>query len=208
MAGKSSAGLNWFLTITLNIVLPVLTYAALAGQVGEVAALLLSGVWPVVEIGISYARTRHIDELSMITLIALAVSTVASLMFNTPKLLLLRDSALTGLFGFVLLGSLLAPRPLMFYFGRKFATDGTPERVAWWNGLWQFEGFRRGQRMLTVVWGASFLAEAALRIALTYVLPTEVMVVLNSVLPLVVMAALITGTIAYGKRRAAAAQGG
>ncbi|NBH03512.1 hypothetical protein [Amycolatopsis sp. SID8362] len=55
----------------------------------------------------------------------------------------------------------------MFYFGRNFATDGSVERVARWNDLSQYEGFRRGQRMLTVVWGISFLAGAALRIAFT-----------------------------------------
>ncbi|NBH03511.1 hypothetical protein [Amycolatopsis sp. SID8362] len=89
MAGKSSAGLNWFLTTTFNIVLPIVTYAVLADEVGEVSALLLSGVWPVAEIGICYSRTKHIDELSLITLITLAACTVVSLVFDTPKMLLL-----------------------------------------------------------------------------------------------------------------------
>lgn len=45
---------------------------------------------------------------------------------------------MTGLFGVVVLGSLLLPRPVMFYFGRKFATDGTAEGLAYWNGLWRY----------------------------------------------------------------------
>lgn len=40
------------------------------------------------------------------------------------------QSAVTGLFGLVLLISLLLPRPVMFYFGRKFGTDGSREGVA------------------------------------------------------------------------------
>lgn len=65
--------------------------------------------------------------------------------------------------------------------------------------------FRRGQRLLTVVWGAAFLGEALLRIALAFVLPVATMVVLTNVLPYVVLAALIGGTIAFGKRSQARA---
>jgi hypothetical protein len=106
----------------------------------------------------------------------------------------------TGLFGVVLIGSLWAPRPLMFYFGRKFATGGDPARVDWWNGLWQYPGFRRGQRILTLVWGGSFLAEAVVRILLGYTLPVSTMVVISSILPYVVLGLLIFGTVTYGRR--------
>ena len=41
---------------------------------------------------------------------------------HDAKLLLAKDSFVTGLFGLLCLATLAAPRPLMFYFGRKFAT--------------------------------------------------------------------------------------
>ncbi|EWM17235.1 VC0807 family protein [Kutzneria sp. 744] len=192
---------NWLPTMLFNIALPIITYALLTGYgMADAPALALSGVWPLIELGISFARTRHADEFSIMVLVFLVIGVVASLAFNDARLLLVKDSAVTGLFGLVLLGSLLAPRPLMFYFGRKFATGGDPARVEWWNGLWQYPGFRRSQRILTVVWGAAFLGEAVLRVILSYALPLSTALVVTSVLPYVVLGLLIFGTVTYGRR--------
>jgi hypothetical protein len=141
----------------------------------------------------------------------LLLSVLTSLLFDNPRLLLLKESALTGLFGLILLGSLLAPRPLMFYFGRRFAAQGIPEKITWWNGLWQYAGFRRTQRVLTVVWGVAWFGEAVLRGILAFVVPVGTSVVINSVLPPVVTVLLIVFTITYAKRsqaRAAAVAAG
>ncbi|WP_133849955.1 VC0807 family protein [Labedaea rhizosphaerae] len=205
MSASPSPLRTWVPTMVFNVALPIATYIVLSGNgMADVPALILSGIWPVVELGLSYARTRHFDELSIMVLIFLVIGVLTSLLFTSARVLLIKESALTGLFGVVLLASLLAKRPLMFYFGRKFATDGTPEKIAWWNGLWQYEGFRRGQRMLTVVWGVAFLGEAVLRILLGLFLPVATMVVINNVLPYVVLAALVVGTSMWGRRQQAA----
>lgn len=202
-SGLRIALLNWVPTLLLNIVLPIITYSVLADRgVGEVPALLISGVWPALETVLSLAIRRKADEFSIFALIFLGLGVLAALGFNSPRLLLVKESAVTGLFGIVLLASLLAPRPLMFYFGRRFATNGTPESIAWWNGLWQYPGFRNTQRLITIVWGVTLLSEALLRIWLTYQLSTGTMVVVSSVLPYVTLAVLITWTIFIGKRRA------
>jgi intracellular septation protein A len=206
--------LGWVVTLVMNIGLPILTYDLLADHTGEVPALLISGVWPVVELVINLLRTRSIDEFSMFVLIFLALSVISLVAFNSPRVLFIKDSAVTGLFGLVLLGSLTFGKPLMFYFGRRFAAQGIPAKVEWWNGLWQYPQFRRGQRILTLVWGLAFLAEAVTRIVLTYRLSVSSMVVVTNVLPIVVLAVLIAGTTWYGKvagargqaRTAAAAQ--
>ncbi|MGI5240771.1 VC0807 family protein [Dactylosporangium sp. CA-139066] len=209
MGRFGSVLLNWGPTVVCNVVLPLITYSVLTGRgTGEVPALALSAVWPAVEVGVLFAIRRRVDEIGALTLVIIAVGVGSSLLLHDGRLVLLKDSAFTGLFGLGLLGSLLAPRPLMFYFGRKFATDGSAERLAWWNGLWQFAGFRRTQRIMTVVWGVTFLAEAVVRIALTETLSTDAMVAVNAVLPYAVTAALVTWTILYGRRareRAAAA---
>lgn len=198
---------NWGPTILLNVVLPLFTYFLLTGGgVSAVTALVASGFWPVVELGLSFALHRRFDEISIMTLIFIVLGVIAGLGFNSARLVLIKESIVTGLFGVVALASLVLPRPLMFYFGRKFGTDGTPEGVAYWNGLWQYAGFRRVQRIITVVWGVVFLAEAALRISLTYVLSTSTMAVISSILPFVVVASLIFWTISYARRARAAAQ--
>lgn len=200
-AGPAKVALGWLTTIVLNIALPIVTYDVLTDNgVGEVPALLLGGVWPALELAINLTRMRKIDEFSMLVLIFLFVGVISALAFNSPQLVLIKEGAVTGLFGLVLLGSLLAPRPLMFYFGRRFATSGIPARIDWWNSLWQYDGFRRGQRMLTVVWGVALAGSAGICIALTYALSVDVMVVVMNLAPYIVFALLLAFTVSYGKR--------
>jgi hypothetical protein len=200
-AGPATVALGWLTTIVLNIALPIVTYDVLTGHgVGEVPALLLGGVWPALELAINLIRVRKIDEFSMLVLIFLFVGIISALAFNSPQLVLIKEGAVTGLFGVVLLGSLLAPRPLMFYFGRRFATNGIPARIDWWNSLWQYQGFRRGQRMLTIVWGVALAGAAGVCIALTYVFSVDVMVVVLNLVPYIVLALLIAFTMWYGRR--------
>lgn len=187
--------------MVFNIALPIITYNVLTDHgVGEVPALLISGVWPVVELAVTLIRERTVDEFSLIVLVFLAVGVISMLAFNSPRLVLVKESASLGLFGLVLLGSLLAPRPLMFYFGRRFATGGDPDRIIWWNGLWRYPGFRRGQRILTVTWGLALTVTAAVCVGLTYALSVPTMVVVTNVVPYAVMGLLIVGTMWYGRR--------
>jgi intracellular septation protein A len=197
---------NWGSTLLFNVALPLFTYFLLTGAGwSAVTALLASGVWPAAETVLLLAVRRRIDELGVIALIFIGLGVVAGLGFNSARLVLVKESVVTGLFGVLVLGSLLLPRPLMFYFGRKFATDGSPEALAYWNGLWQYSSFRRTQRVISVVWGIAFLVEAGVRIALSYALSTSVMAVVSSILPLAALAALVTWTMSYGRRAKAAA---
>ncbi|MFF4171935.1 VC0807 family protein [Streptomyces sp. NPDC001744] len=202
----ASAAIGWFLTIGLNVVAPILTYNALTEDRGwsEFGALLVSGVWPLLDSALMVAWRRKLDEFAVVTLVFLVITALVSLIgAHTARALLIKDSGVTGLFGLLCLGTLLAPRPLMFYFGRKFATDGTPESAAWWNGLWQFDGFRSTMRTITLVWGVAYLVEALVRIALAYVLDTSVMVVLSPVMIYGVLGTLALWTAWFSKRRAA-----
>ncbi|MEO3741860.1 VC0807 family protein [Plantactinospora sp. B5E13] len=205
--GKLRAVLwSWGPTILFNAFLPFLTYGMLTDRgMSELSALAVSAVWPAVEVAVLFAIRRRIDEIGVLSLLIIALGVVSALALQDERLVLIKDSAVTGLFGLVLLGSLLAPRPLMFYFGRKFATDGSAEKLAWWNGLWRYAGFRRTQRILTVVWGVTFVVEAAARIELTELLSVDTMVAVSAVLPYVVTAALVTWTILYTRRARARA---
>ncbi|MFI0813061.1 VC0807 family protein [Streptomyces echinatus] len=193
---------GWVLTISLNVAAPILTYNALRDQGwSEFAALLASGAWPVLDSAVHLAWRRRLDEFAVVTLAFLVLTAVVSLVGpHSAKALLIKDSAITGLFGLLCLTTLLAPRPLMFYFGRKFATDGTAASTAWWNGLWEFEGFRQTVRTMTTVWGVAYCLEAAVRIALSYTLGTDTMVTLSPILIYGVLGVLVLWTATYGKR--------
>ncbi|CAM5506202.1 hypothetical protein GCM10010329_63780 [Streptomyces spiroverticillatus] len=197
-----SVVLNWGPTLLFSVVLPWVTYGMLTdGGVEPVTALFLIAIWPLAEVGIFYGLHRRVDEFGVMILGVLVLGAVGALVFHSEKMVFVKDSAVTGLLGLAFLATLFLERPMMFYFGRKFATDGSAEGVARWNGLWDaYPGFRSSQRKLTVVWGVAFLAEAGVRIALTYVLDTQTMVGVSGILPFVVLAGLLTYTISTGKK--------
>ncbi|MFH8889128.1 VC0807 family protein [Streptomyces sp. NPDC017949] len=198
-----ATALGWLLTIGLNVVAPIITYNVLTGSRGweEFPALLLSGAWPVLDTVIHVAWRRKVDEFAVVTMVFLVITAVVGLVGDhSARTLLIKDSAVTGLFGVLCLATLLAKRPLMFYFGRKFATDGTPESTAWWNGLWQYEGFRTTMRRMTLVWGVAYVIEALVRIVLSYNVNTRTMVVVSPIMVYAVLAALGVWTALYGKR--------
>lgn len=131
--------LPWVLTALLSVAAPIVVYDVATEQgVGEVPALLLGAIGPLLELAITAVWRRRLDEFSTVVLIFLALGVVTSLFLDDPRLLLLKESAITGLFGIVLLVTVPTHRPLMFLFGRRFATGGDPARVAWWNGLWAY----------------------------------------------------------------------
>ncbi|MBH1938219.1 hypothetical protein I5Q34_28840 [Streptomyces sp. AV19] len=187
------------------MILPFATYGLLTDRgVSKVTALLLISLWPVVETLISLAVRRRVDEFGVMMLALMLLGALSAVAFDSAEMVFVKDSAITGLLGLVYLGSLAMPRPLMFYLGRRFATDGTPEGLDRWNGLWQYPGFRRAQYLLTTVWGVAFLLEAVVRVVLAYALPTGAMVLVNNVLPAVVVAALVAWTMRVARQRRAA----
>ncbi|MFI8264377.1 MULTISPECIES: VC0807 family protein [unclassified Streptomyces] len=210
-----AAAIGLILTIALNVVAPIVTYNTLVDDHGwsEASALLASGAWPVLDSAVMVAWRRKLDEFAIVTLVFLVITAVVSLVgAQSTQALLVKDSVVTGLFGVLCLATLLAPRPLMFYFGRKFGTDGTPAGVAYYNGLWQFEGFRNAQRRMTLVWGVVYLIEAAVRIALSFVLDTSTMVTLSPFMIYGTLGGLALWTVRFvkrtkaeGEKRAAAA---
>ncbi|MFB7181209.1 VC0807 family protein [Streptomyces sp. NPDC056257] len=199
----AATAIGWILTIGLNVVAPIITYNTLVDDHGwsEFSALLLSSAWPVLDSVISVAWHRKLDEFAVVTLVFIVITAGVSLVGDpSARALLVKDSAVTGLFGLLCLSTLLAKRPLMFYFGRKFATDGTPESTAWWNGLWQYEGFRTTMTRMTLVWGVAYVIEAVVRVILAYTLSTKTMVALSPIMIYTVLGALGVWTALYGKR--------
>jgi hypothetical protein len=169
-------------------------------------AYLVSGIGPLTMMLITWIRARTLSGASVIILLFLVLSSAATFVGGSdPRLLIAKDSLVTGGFGAACLLSLPLPRPLMFYFGAKFATDGTREGLERWASLWQYVDFRRSQYRLTVVWGLGFLLEAALRIAVAYSIDDFALAnAIAGILPFVFLAALIGYSIRTGMRARAA----
>ncbi|MCD4499699.1 VC0807 family protein [Chromobacterium vaccinii] len=191
------------LELVVNFLLPWLCYHWTKPHWGEMGGLLLSAAPPIAWSLWELWRTRRVDALSMMVLLGIALSLLAMLLGGGEKMLLLRESLLTGLFGAAFLLSLLLPRPLVFYLARatiERKEEGGRERC---ERLWQQAAFRGGIRTMTVMWGVGLVAEMALRSWLAWHWPVERSVLLLPWISYGVMGALTAATLLMRRRMGA-----
>jgi len=205
---KGSLILGLVFTVVFDIGLAIAIFEVARGQgASEAAAYLLASVGPLVGMAVNWARTRKLGGVSIVILVTILISALVSLIGSQDaQVLLLKDSVLTGGFGLVTLVSALPifGKPLMFYFGLKFGTDGSKRGIQEWYDLWDaYALFRHGQYVINTVWGVSFLVEAAIKAICTLTLPYDAAYALNQILPFVVLAGVIFWTIRYGQKMAA-----
>ena len=192
---------------------PLVAYSLLrsAGQ-SAVTALVLSGAFPALGVAAGLIRHRRVDTIGVLVLAGIAVGTVLGLLSGDPRLVLVEGSVPTAGFGLLCLASLRSRRPLIFRFALEFMGADTP-RGREFDSRWQYPGFRHAFRLFTVVWGITYLAEAAARVIIVETTSTATALAVSKVMPYVVSAALVAWMIAYGRHarregeRIAAAQG-
>jgi intracellular septation protein A len=186
--------------IVFDIAGPLVVYQLLRGSGhSQVTSLILCGAVPVLGVLLTIARERRIDVIGVLVLIGIAVGVALGLATHSAKLVLLEGAVPTAMFALALLGSLLARRPLMFHFAHESMGRDTPKGRDFAN-RWQYPGFRHAFRVLTVVWGLTFLALAAAHIVVVETQSTGAALSTSKVLRYVVLAILIAWTIMYAKR--------
>lgn len=188
--------------IIFGAVLPYIAFlVARHFGLSNVHALAIGSLFPIATIAATYAASRRIAAVSIITLTATLASLAASLWFNSTYLALLKNSLITGCVGLIFLASLLAPRPLVFF----LASEGGTGKRAEHEGFWQTRpGYRRTIREMTLIWAVVLIAEAATRAVLIPLLPIDIFLVVSEVMWIVVFAGMIAWSIRYGKRRSQA----
>ena len=116
------------LDFLVNLGGPFLVYQLATGHMSETAALIVSAAPPILwSIG-QIIWSRKLDALSLLVISGIALTLVATLLGGSPRLLLIRESFITGIFGLIFLGSLLFPRPLLFYLAKTTVTKQGTER--------------------------------------------------------------------------------
>lgn len=184
--------------VIFDVAAPLVAYKLLrSAGMTAVTALLLSGVFPAVGVTIGVIRHRRLDVVGALVLAGILVGTVLGLVSHSARLLLVEGSVPTAIFGVACLGSLWARHPLMFSFAREFTGPDTAKGQEM-TRLWQYEGYRRIFRVITVVWGVALLLEAALRVVIVYNTSTGTALVISKATPFVFLGILSAWTVAYG----------
>jgi hypothetical protein len=177
---------------------PLALYALLRSEgLSAVTSLVLSGIFPALGVAIKFSRDRRVDAIGVLVLAGIAVGTLLGLLSGNARLVLVEGSVPTAVFGVVCLGSLWSSRPLMYRMAVEFIGADTP-RGREFESLWQYQQFRRVFRVMTVVWGVAYLAEAAARVVIVELTSTGTALAISKVMPYVVAGLLVAWMIAYG----------
>ena len=114
-----------------------------------------------------------------------------------PKLIILKDSAFTGVVGIAFLLSLVKGRPLTLEARRAWS----PKQAQEIDEVWRTSAAaRHGYRVTSLVWGVAMLAEASLRAILVFLLPVSGMVALSTAMWVTTVVLLVFWTKSYAKR--------
>jgi hypothetical protein len=190
--------------LVIDGLLPFLTYLLLTSYVphlSQVIALGLSATFPTVYGLVAIVRRRHLDIIGAVVLVGIAVSILATLIGGDPKLLLMRESFVTGALGMVCLTSFVWPRPLMFYIGRQFSAGEDPAKIAEFDALWQYPRARHTFRVMTIVWAIGWMSEFALRIVMVWTLSVPEVLAVSPFVFNGITIGLFAWTIAYVRRQ-------
>ncbi|RUS12849.1 hypothetical protein BC937DRAFT_86879 [Endogone sp. FLAS-F59071] len=158
--------------LIINVGLPILVYYLIKSYMAAIWALLISSIPPLLMTIFSLVKNRRVDALSFLIVVGFALSAILAIIDGDPRLLLLRESAVTCLIGLVFLVSLIpitigkfVNRPIVLKISEDsfpmppiIFADGTEmSRTEW---FWQnFASYRRDIRISTVVWGVGLLLE-------------------------------------------------
>lgn len=182
-------------SLVLNVVAPFATYELMTGHgSSELTALAVGSIFPVLGIGFAAIRNRRLDWLGVITLAAIVVGLVGAL-FVSPRFLLLKGSIVTATIGLAFLGSLVAPRPLIFVLARQMNASDPRARAALDDRWSSSPQARRRIRRLTGLWGLALVGEAATRVALSYLVAPATLLLVSPLLAAAVFGAMVLWSI-------------
>ncbi|MGV3463764.1 MAG: VC0807 family protein, partial [Heyndrickxia sp.] len=118
---------------------------------------------------------------------------------GSERLLLIRESFVTGILGLIFLVSLLFPRPLIFYFAIRFTVGNDPDKTSAFANNWQYAYFRFVIRLITIVWGVALIGEAAVRSMLVFQLSVSQFLAVSNFVMYGFIGAAIVFTVLYRK---------
>lgn len=183
-------------SILLNGVCVLLVYQLVKhfSSLTDVYALLLSAVPATIGTIVTLIRQRSVDVLGAFTLATIVASIGLTFMTGDARLFLVRESALTVLFGLICLISLLLPRPIWFYIIRYFTVGNDEAQMLAYNTAWKFASFRGYIRTVTFLWGFIYTVEFLVRLLMIYTLSIAQVLLYSSIIfyALTVLASVAT----------------
>lgn len=167
--------------------------------VDEWLALVVSGAVPLLTLAYRLATERRLEMLALFTLSILVCGTAVGLLTGDPRLLLARESYITGLVGLWMISTLWGDRPFVLQATLPLLPGADAQS---WEDNWRHDvSFRRVMRTMTLAWGGAILVDAVAHVVMAYTLPVDVVPLLGVLLLVAMLAAVVTASKIYGRRR-------
>ncbi|HEX7932320.1 MAG TPA: VC0807 family protein [Paraburkholderia sp.] len=186
--------------LAVNFLLPWLAYRLTLPHLGETGALIASAGPPIAWSLIELARFKRVDALSVMVVAGIVLSVGAMALGGSPRMLLLRESLVSGAIGVAFLLSLPMRRPLIFYLARATVAremEGGAERF---ETLWRERpSLVNSMRLMTLVWGVGLTGETALRAWMALTWPIERFLAVSPFIGYGIYGALTLWTLWYRK---------
>jgi hypothetical protein len=189
---KPLVGLLW------DAAIPVVAFYLLhlAGE-SDWAALLAATLLAAARVFWVALRTRRITWFAALMMLVFGVGLGLAFLVGDPRLMLAKNSLVTGVIGGLFLASLATRRPLTLIAFQTWR-PGSAETLA--RSYETDPAVRRPFRRAACAWGIGMIGEAALRIPLIYLMPLDVAVAASSALMLTVVGSLAAWTAAAAAR--------
>jgi hypothetical protein len=188
--------------LLIDIGIPVGTYYLLRDAFGLSLwlSLALSSIGPAVRSVTGLVKERKLNLLAVLMLAVNLAGIGISFVTGDPRAMIAKDSIVSSVIAFAILGSVALRRPLMSAGLKPYMTRGRTERIAAWDRLSMTSArFRRLELAFSTIWGLALLAECAARLVGAYTLPVTTMVWLGTVMTLgSIGVAIVVGGVAAG----------
>jgi hypothetical protein len=188
--------------LAIDVGIPLGTYYLLRDAFGVSLwlSLALSSIGPAVRSITGLVAERKLNLLAVLMLAVSLAGIGISFLTGDPRAMIAKDSVVSSVIAFAILGSVALRRPLMSAGLKPFMTRGQAERIAAWDRLaTTSDRFRRLELAFSTIWGLALLAECAARLVGAYTLPVTTMVWLGTVMTLgSIGVAIVAGGAAAG----------
>lgn len=156
----------------LSLVLPLVLYYGLRHfGFSPLSALLIGCVPPVVKTLWTVVKERKVDALALFTLCLFLVGGLTSLITGSPRWILAKSGALTGVMG---VGLLFTTHRVPAIFQGLKGLQPSADAAAKWQYLWDtYAPFKHIMRAANVIWGVGLILDGVVRGYLAYTLPID-----------------------------------
>jgi hypothetical protein len=170
--------------LCFDIGAPIAVYYLLhAAGAASLVALAAGAAVPAAGSAWTLAVRRRADPVALVMVASFTASILVSVIAHDPRFLLAKDGLITGVWGLWFMATVRGTRPAAYIFGRPLMEALPIYTAGSWDVLWETEPeFRRIWRVSTVIWGTGLLADAAVRVLMSYTLPVNVVPALGGAL--------------------------